>query len=148
MKKMVAVFVFLALALIAAGQDEPKYIAQFNKGIGDAIYPGITRDQAWAGILRTLMLGKFKILTAEKDAGIINSKKTASSWQAGIGVNERSLPGLDILIEEREGGIGIITNVIAGINWPTKERHKLEKKFYDKLAGLLYGPAISEKKGD
>lgn len=136
---------FAALAAIGvvwafaiAQSTQKPYTYTFNKGMGDCTFTGVSKDAVWSAVLKALMLEKFQIISAEKQSGTISAQKNPSSWQSALGVGKDTLPGLDLVFEDRDVGVGILSRVIAGINWPNKNRHDLEKKFYEKVAELLY----------
>ena len=139
---MVCVF----LAGFIWSQDEPKpYTYKFDKDMGDCLFTGVSKDAVWSAALKALMLMKFQVLSAEKQSDTISSIKIPSGFQSTMGVGSKSMPELDLVFEQRDGGIAILSTVIAGINWPSKNRRDLEKKFYEKVAELLYKPAEPEK---
>jgi len=134
------VCVFLAGFIWSQVEQKP-YTYKFDKDVGDCLFTGVSKDAVWSAALKTLMLMKFQILSAEKESGTISAMKTLSGFQSTMGVGSKSMPELDLVFEERDDGIAILSTVIAGINWPSKNRRDLEKKFYEKVAALLYKPA-------
>jgi hypothetical protein len=129
---------FMGGVLLGQKAQKP-YTYTFDKGMGNCTFTGVSKDAVWSAVLKALMLEKFQIISAEKQSGTISAQKTLSSFQSAMGVRKDTLPGLNLIFEDRDGGVGVLSSTIAGINWPNKNRQDLEKKLYDKVAELLYG---------
>ena len=136
-----ASLLFLLSGFVWSQAEQKSYSYKFDKDMGDCLFTGVSKDAVWSATLKALMLLKFQILSAEKESGTISAIKTPSGFQSTMGVGSKSMPELNLVFEERDDGIAVLSTVIAGINWPSKNRRDLEKKFYEKVAELLYKPA-------
>jgi hypothetical protein len=167
MKKAIFWAALLALCVLTAAPlmaqvTERLYAYTFDKGVGDCLFTGVSKDAAWSATLKALALIKHQILSAEKQSGTISSRRKIPKALgvfgalAGSGLISRrntvtggsnitrkdEMPGFDLVFEEREGGVGILAMIIEGegqMPMGKKGSRIFAKKLFDKVAELLYG---------
>jgi hypothetical protein len=111
---------------VLPGQAVQKpYSYTFDKGAGECVFTGVSLDQVWAAAVKMLMLDKFGPISAEKPSGIINAE------------NHFGMKYSLLLFFEQVGPDVRVTSSMPDTNPGSEEKH--EKKFYDKVAELLYG---------
>jgi len=143
MKKSSILFALVTLGACVGGlfgqETQKPYSYTFDNGIGECIFTGVSLDQVWSIAVKVLMQNKFRIASAEKPAGTIRAeKRPGMSWNYD----------LSLYFEQREEDVYITASVL-----PTEKNqrdplksmgakkagYKEEKKFFDKVAELLYG---------
>ena len=135
MKKASILIVVIALGAGAgwlSGQETQKpYSYTFDKGVGECVFTGVSLDQVWSAAVKTLMQDKFKIVLSDKQSGNITAERrpmAAANYD------------LALFFELRGQDVGVTASVagLQGIR-DKKAEHKMEKKFFDKVAALVYG---------
>jgi hypothetical protein len=137
MKKLF--FVALAISGFMAGlvwsqAGEKSFSFNFTivKGIGDGLFMDKTLDEVWTATTKALVILKYSILQTEKNSGSITAQMTPSKWQASVGLKTGDLRTMNIVIEQRKDGIGIICRCRKG-------RKKNYEDFYKEIGEILYG---------
>ena len=149
MKKAIClVAVCGVLAVPFAAQTKP-YAYTFEKGKGTCVLTGVTFDEVWSAVNRTLPKDSYNIISADKQTGTI----VAAHWDAVSSFHF----SLSLFIESVSQDIRVTSNIID-IQYDNgltqlmlKKRQnsmnqKYEKTFYDKLAKVLYPPVSKDGK--
>ena len=159
MKKAIFRAALLALCVLTAAPlmaqvTERLYAYTFDGGVGDCLFTGVSKDAAWSATLKALALIKHQILSAEKESGIISSRRKMPGalgvfnalHKVGVGTRpdtrKDEMPGFDLVFEEREDGTGILATIIEGegqMPMGKKGSRIFAKKLFDKVAELPYG---------
>lgn len=145
MKKTFVVLLICTLMtggfLICQEASRP-YSYKLEKGIGECTFTGVSFDQVWSAALKVLMMEKFRIVSSEKQAGVIKAEKRPHfSWNYDLWLQ----------FEQRDDGVYVMASVLpterqqedftvglANKAAGHKAAHKEEKKLFDKVAELLY----------
>lgn len=157
MKKYLLTGAMLVMCGALLSQEVQKpYAYAFNGGIGDCTFTGVTLDQVWAAASKVLLLEKFKITSAEKQSGLITAQmRDTMSWRSF------AMYDLSLYFEQRGESVVVTASIseaeghergwyVGAKKSLQKVSHKEEKKFFDKVAEILYGSAKQESttKGD
>jgi len=129
---------------VLLGQAVQKpYSYTFDRGVGECVFTGISLDQVWSAAVKALMMDKFKIVSSEKPSGnMAAERRPFAAWNYGLTLFFEQR-GPDVCVtssiyklpgQQQEGIGGLLQGVGA-----KKAEHQAEKKFYDKVAELLYG---------
>jgi len=141
MKKLAIV---AALVALAAGPAQPAgqelvWTAEYDEGIGTAVFEGVTLDQAWSAATKALLKHKYKMETAEKVSGALSaSRQELASYHHTLNLFfETEGPGVKITasctpLKRGEGLEGLIMK-----SGRKKEHEKAERKFFGWLAEEL-----------
>jgi hypothetical protein len=120
-----AMFLVLWMNFLLGQEVKKSYSYTFDKGVGECVFTGVSLDQVWSATIKMLMLDKFGPISAEKPSGIINAENHFGT--------KYSL----LLFFEQVGSDVRVISSMPDTNPGSEEKH--EKKFYDKMAELLYG---------
>ena len=139
---LATMFFVLAGGILLSQETEKPFSYTFEKGVGTCTFTGVSLDQVWSVAVKVLMGDKFRIVSSEKDSGnLVAERRPFASWNFG----------LQFYFEQKEQDVCVTTsgyipkdNQQEGLGGlfqgagQKKAFHKEEKKFYDKVAELLY----------
>lgn len=124
---------------ILFGQDvQQPFSYTFENGVGECVFTAVSLDQVWSVAVKVLMQNKFRIASAEKQSSTIRAeKRPAMSWNYD----------LSLYFEQRGEDVSVAASVLPTEKnqsdplkniGTTKAGYKEGKKFFDKVAELLY----------
>lgn len=146
MNKALILITVMALGECAGGllgqETQKPYSYTFEesdgKYAGKCVFSGVTFDQAWDAAVKALEHLNYKTLNEAKQMKQIYTLKRAPDVFA-FG------PGINLIFEEREGGIGIRAWSLKGEDQPEeKEAARRAREFYDSMVEILYGKVKKE----
>ena len=114
-------------------QEAKPYSYTFTKGIGDCLFTGKTLDEVWGAAVKALLVMKYSVTVASKDAGTITAIRKASALEnlmLGMYNKDFQNRAIDLVFEKREIGIGVIAN--------TRANNTVIKKLYNHMGDFLY----------
>jgi hypothetical protein len=112
--------------LLGQAVQKPYSYTFIDKAVGECVFIGVSFDQVWAAAVKTMMLDKFGTISGEKPSGIINAENHFGMYRYSL-----------LLFFEQVGPDVRVTLSMPDTNPGSEE--KRGKKFYDKMAELLYG---------
>ena len=149
-KRYAALVAIGFLCVMAGAQTKPPaqevqkhYSYTFVNGVGTCILKGVSLDEVWSAAVKALMGDKFKIVSSEKQSGHMAAERrpfAATNYGLTLFFEQK---GTDICVttsiymlpgQQQEGIGGLLRGIGA-----KGAAHKEEKKFYDRVAALLYG---------
>jgi hypothetical protein len=131
-----AVFLVCGFGL---AQNKP-WSAEYDKGVGTAMFQNVTLDQAWSAAVKTLMQHKYQVRSSEKESGTLRAtRQELASYHHALnlffetdGTSVKVTASCDPLIKG-EGLDGLIQK-----SGQRKNHEKIERKFFEYLAAELY----------
>lgn len=141
MKKLIpalaAVMVFCCLAI---GQEKP-WSAEYEKGVGGAVFQNVTLDQAWSSAVKTLMMDKYRVWGAEKTSGTLTAeRRPAAAYNHILSLffeQDGAIVRITASCEPLKKAEGLMAFTQQG-KAMNKAHEKIQRKFFDALAAELY----------
>jgi hypothetical protein len=130
----------ICLTIAMWAQVQKPYSYAFSKGNGECLFTGKSLDEVWSAANRTLLQDKFRVIAVDKQGGTIVAEKRPP-WS----YNYR----LSLFIEQAGQDVRVSTsaepvNIREGLEGAGQlvgqngAHEKLERRFYEKMAALLY----------
>jgi len=138
-KRFAALAAVVVVCSLAMGQEKP-WAAEYDKGVGTAVFQAVSIDQAWSGAVKVLMQSKLRIRSSEKSSGtLVAERREVASYQYALTLyfevareSVKITASCDAL-DKGNGLDGMLLKV--GRN---KSNEKVEAKFFGKLAAEFY----------
>jgi hypothetical protein len=130
-KKFLVSLIGLVMCIgILEAQEAKPYSYTFTKAGGDCLFTGKTFDEVWEAAANALLMMKYTITVAQKDAGMLTAKKGPSTGQVlmvGMFARDRSI---NLMFKKRDNGISVLGNC--------KAAKKRITPLYEQMVKLLY----------